>query len=190
MPYSDPSHQTAPALNRAAPMPSAPMRYGDDGSVQWDDMWDTFCELAQTGGPPHRAELLLAQVQVDVTRPSYQVAASEIVRGVQLVSGLRAWQHSPGWIALQCESPAHAHWLCEAGMAENVQTRAVGDVLLLPCGEHYALTGEIKNVVTVVAKTTHYWREHLMSEVKSALAVEQFFARVGALFGRRRTARM
>ena len=162
------------------------MKYAADGSVQWDEMWDTFCELAQTGGPPHRSELLMAQQGADVTRPSYQVAASEIARGVQLVTGLRAWQHSAGWVAMQCESAAHAHWLRDACMAENVEARTDGNFLMLPCGENFTVAGEIKNVVTVAAKTTHYWREHLMSEVKGALIMEQLFSRIGALFRRKR----
>lgn len=33
-----------------APMPSAPMKYMPDGKVDWGNMWDTFCELAQEGG--------------------------------------------------------------------------------------------------------------------------------------------
>ena len=45
-----------PAL--AAPMASAPMKYDDDGSVAWGDMWDSYCVLALEGGPPHREVML------------------------------------------------------------------------------------------------------------------------------------
>jgi hypothetical protein len=34
-------------------MSSAPLRYRADGSVDWGNMWDSFCELAREGGPPH-----------------------------------------------------------------------------------------------------------------------------------------
>jgi sirohydrochlorin cobaltochelatase len=33
--------------------------------------------------------------------------------------------------------------------------------LLLPAGPQFRLDGEIKNVVTAVAKTYHYWKEHI-----------------------------
>ena len=36
----------------------------------------------------------------------------------------------------------------------------------LPVGEHFTVKGEIKNVITAVAKTTHYWIEHVPAEVK------------------------
>jgi sirohydrochlorin cobaltochelatase len=34
-------------------------------------------------------------------------------------------------------------------------------VLFLPAAPSFTLDKEIKNVVTVVAKTHHYWTEHL-----------------------------
>jgi sirohydrochlorin cobaltochelatase len=33
-------------------------------------------------------------------------------------------------------------------------------VLFLPAGPTFRLDKEIKNVVTVIAKTHHYWKEH------------------------------
>jgi len=38
--------------------------------------------------------------------------------------------------------------------------RGAGAAIFLPAGPDYALEGEIKNVVTAVAKTYHYWTEH------------------------------
>jgi sirohydrochlorin cobaltochelatase len=43
---------------------------------------------------------------------------------------------------------------------ENVLARREGSTLYLPAGPDFTLGGEIKNVVTVVAKTYHYWLEH------------------------------
>ena len=43
----------------------------------------------------------------------------------------------------------------------------------MPVGEDFTLKGEIKNVITVVAKTTHYWMEHLDAAVKTSLAWEE-----------------
>lgn len=73
---------------------------------------------------------------------------------------------------MRCHSTAMARWLAEAIELENVQARCDGALLMVPVGESFTLKGEIKNVVTAVAKTTHYWREHIPSEVKNALKVE------------------
>jgi sirohydrochlorin cobaltochelatase len=54
-----------------------------------------------------------------------------------------------------------ARWLLRAIAEENVSIRREGTVLFLPAGPTFRLDKEIKNVVTVIAKTHHYWREHL-----------------------------
>ena len=63
--------------------------------------------------------------------------------------------------------------LAEAIEQENVQARWNGVLLLVPVGEYYSVKGEIKNVITAVAKTIHYWQEHLPQEVKSSLALQE-----------------
>jgi sirohydrochlorin cobaltochelatase len=65
-----------------------------------------------------------------------------------------------------------ACWLSEAIVQENVQTRWKEAVLFVPVGDDFTLKGEIKNVITAVAKTTHYWQEHLPIEVKQTLAIQ------------------
>ena len=45
-------------------------------------------------------------------------------------------------------------------VVENVMVRREREVLYLPAGPRFTLEGEIKNVVTVVAKTFHYWTQH------------------------------
>lgn len=145
----------------STPMSSAPMRYQPDGSVDWGAMWDSFCALAREGGPSHRGTLLRAPDSADPEAPSYRVAVAEITRGIALVSGLRAAASSPGWVAVACPSGAMAAWLADAIEAEGVQARSGGDTLYVPVGEWSDVTKEIKNVITVVAKTTHYWADHL-----------------------------
>lgn len=163
---------------KRAPMGSAPLRYREDGSVDWGNMWDTFCALAQTGGPPHREEMLQVPSHVDPVSAGYQFALNEIIRGIAAVSGLTAAPAAPGWIAVQCPSVAMAQWLAEAIIDERVQARADGSQLLVPVGDGWTLTGEIKNVITVVAKTTHYWHDHLPPDVKRTLALQ---AQLGGL---------
>ena len=161
-------------------MASAPMKYQPDGSVDWGNMWDTFCVLAREGGPAHRASMLYAQQDADTSSPGYQFAVDEIVRGVNLVSGLTATAGPPGWAAIQCDSAAMAAWLAETIEEEQVQARAAGATLFVPVGDYFTLKGEIKNVITVVAKTAHYWREHLPIEVKRTLAVQAWLDKVRA----------
>jgi hypothetical protein len=107
----------------AAPMSSAPMKYTDDGSVDWGNMWDTFCDLAQEGGPPHRGTLLRHRDGEDVFDPAYTAAAHEIIRGIREVSGLEAYVANPGWLAVLCPTASMARWLAEAILQENVEGR-------------------------------------------------------------------
>ena len=155
-----------------APMASAPMKYREDGAVDWGNMWDSFCVLAQEGGPPHRATMLEPQSASDVTSPAYQAAVTEIIRGIAEVSGLQATPDQAGWIAIACLSPGQARWLAGAIAEENVRAQAEGNLLRVPVGESFTLKGEIKNVITAVAKTTHYWDTHLPAEVKATLAIQ------------------
>ena len=53
-----------------------------------------------------------------------------------------------------------AIWMLRAIIVENVSVRREGHTLFFPAGPDFRLEGEIKNVVTVVAKTNHYWIEH------------------------------
>lgn len=154
-------------------MASAPMRYTEDGQADWGNMWDSFCALALDGGPPHRGTMLEPGDCGDPAGPAYQWATGEIIRGIALVSGLGAAPAEPGWIAVRCPSPGMARWLSEAIRTENVAARQDGALLLVPAGANYGLKGEIKNVITAVAKTTHYWREHLPPAAKHTLELQE-----------------
>jgi len=148
----------------SAPMGSAPMRYDDDGQVAWNEMWTSFCDLALAGGPPHR-DTLLEPVDPQEARANpraYERVIAEIERGLRLVTGLPVVRsEKPGWIGLRCHDQAMASWMQMAIEVENVAVRCEGPVLYLPVGPNYRQEQEIKNVVTVVAKTHHYWCEHL-----------------------------
>ena len=148
----------------AAPMGTAPMRYTEDGQVSWDEMWTDFCDLALAGGPPHRDTLLepVPPDEVKADLQNYERVVAEIERGWRLVTGLPT-KHSEklGWVGLQCEDEEMALWMLRAIVVENVCVRREGSVLYLPAGPAFRLDKEIKNVITVVAKTHHYWTEHL-----------------------------
>ncbi|HYB70897.1 MAG TPA: CbiX/SirB N-terminal domain-containing protein [Candidatus Bathyarchaeia archaeon] len=147
----------------SAPMGAAPLQRDDDGQVAWDQMWQGFCELALAGGPPHRGTLLEA-VSSDDARADperYAAARAELARGLTMVTGLPVvLEGPPGWIGLRCDNEEMAIWLMRAIIVENIMVRREGTVLCVPIGCRFTLEGEIKNVVTAVAKTYHYWKEH------------------------------
>jgi len=145
-------------------MGSAGLKYGRDGKVAWDEIWTSFCDLALAGGPPHRGTLL-PPVSAEEARSDpqrYQQVVAEIARGVWLVSQLPVLPHvAPGWVGVVCANEAMAAWLLRAVVTENVSARRERHVLHLPAGPQFQLAREIKNVVTVVAKTCHYWSCHM-----------------------------
>lgn len=171
-----------------APMASAPMKYNDDGSVAWGDMWDSYCMLALDGGPPHRGTMLHAPEGVNAKDPKYQVVQAEIARGIKLVSGLDSEAGPPGWMAVETGHAGTAYWLVTAINEENVAAKRDGTKVLVPCGSDFTIKGEIKNVITAIAKTTHYFTEHVPPEVKQASAaqarMEDTVNKVKGLFGR------
>ena len=89
------------------------------------------------------------------------------------MSNLQARIAHTGWIAVECSQAGKARWLSEQIVLENVESYYEGAQLYVPVGADFTLKGEIKNVITVVAKTTHYWTEHLAAEVKTSLAWEE-----------------
>lgn len=167
----------------AKPMAAAPMRYNDDGTVDWGNMWDSFCVLASAGGPPHRGTLLQPDESVDINSEGYQNTAKEIIRGIFLVSGLRAQlTDKPGWLAVPCDSEGMAEWVAEQAKHENVKFTHEGNHVYVPCGVDWPVKGEVKNVITVVAKTTHYFADHVPADLKATMAVEEGLSKLGALF--------
>ncbi|MDQ6661872.1 MAG: hypothetical protein M3Z24_13030 [Chloroflexota bacterium] len=155
----------------SAPMGTAPMRYTDGGQVAWNDMWTDFCDLALAGGPPHRDTLLepVAPDEVKANLPAYEQVINEIERGLRLVTGLPIIRSERlGWIGLKCADEEMALWLLRAIIVENVCVRREGTVLFLPVGPDFKMDKEIKNVITVVAKTHHYWMEHMSAQINMA----------------------
>jgi hypothetical protein len=124
--------------------------------------------------------MLQPQPVADVQSPGYQTAVQEIIRGIKLVSGLTAQPAQPGWVAVECGQVTRARWLSDQIQQENVAAYAEGSQLFLPVGEDFTLKGEIKNVITVVAKTTHYWGDHLAPALKNSLVWEERLTRFAA----------
>jgi sirohydrochlorin cobaltochelatase len=149
------------------PMRSAALKYDSAGRVAWDEIWGSFCDLAMAGGPPHRGTLLEPGKPEEIAAESekYGAVVAELCRALHLVTGLYARSSAtPGWIQIDCTSAAMSAWLCRAIVMENVAARFEGLSLGLPGGANYRVEKEIKNVIVAMAKTSHYWLEHMSDE--------------------------
>lgn len=158
--YQDSTEEVQPV-----PMGSAGLKFGPDGKVAWDEIWQSFCDLAMAGGPPHKGTLLEPGPPdaIAAAPDRYREVVDEICRGVAMASELQATGSPvPGRVRVRCFSDTMADWLLRAITMENVAATRAGEMDLdLPAAPHFRLDKEIKNVVTVVAKTTHYWMGHL-----------------------------
>lgn len=154
-------------------MGSAGLKYGRDGRVAWNEIWGSFCDLAMAGGPPHRGTLLEPATKADIyLHPErYKQVEDELCRGVEMVTGLAAEpSRISGWIHVDCPSTQMAGWLARAINMENVSAHVDGMALHLPAGPGFRLEKEIKNVVTSIAKTCHYWVGHTSVAQHRAIA--------------------
>jgi hypothetical protein len=161
----------------AAPMSSAPFVWREDGRPDWEAMWTGFCDLALYGGPPHRGEdTALHAPDPDQVRWSDDIATAEMIaeirRGIYETTGLYAEPaEEPGWIAIHCHSRKMAAWLAACVILENVDARCEDEVLYVPASPDFDLKNEVKSVITVVAKTNHYWQAHIEEQEAKAAAL-------------------
>lgn len=154
-------------------MGSAGLKFAPDGQVAWDEIWQTFCDLAMAGGPPHKGTLLGPgdPAEIAAHQAQYDTVTEEICRGIWLAADLPAQADThPGWVRVQCHNVTMADWLVRAIVMENVAARSSGVMLFLPAAPHFRLEKEIKNVITVIAKTAHYWSGHMSRSQKTLIA--------------------
>lgn len=166
--YAD-SYQTL----SPAPMKSAGLKFDSAGHVAWDEIWGSFCDLALAGGPPHKGALLGPAPAAEVAShpEQYERVVREVCRGVEMVTSMPCEPAGdPGWVRVECYSATMAAWLLRAIVAENVAARVKGAMLSLPVAPSFRLEKEIKNIVTVSAKTSHYWLEHMPRAQQRAIA--------------------
>lgn len=162
-------------------MGSAGLKFAEDGTVAWDQIWGSFCDLAMAGGPPHKGRLLepASPVEIESDAARYREIVDEICRAITLVTELPAMPAPvPGWVRVNCPNRATAEWLVRAIVMENVSAHWEDTALYLPAGPRYRLSKEVKNVVTSIAKTHHYWDGHMWPEQNRAIA--RLFAEMGA----------
>ena len=156
-----------------APMKSAGLKFDPQGEVAWNEIWGSFCDLALAGGPPHKGSLLgpASAADVDAHPEQYDRVVREVCRGVEMVTSMPCEPaETPGWVRVECYSATMAAWLLRAIVTENVAARAAGVMLDLPVAPSFRLDREVKNIVTVSAKTSHYWLEHMPRAQQRAIA--------------------
>jgi hypothetical protein len=157
----------------STPMSSATFLWRPDGRPDWGGMWTTFCELALYGGPPQRGAASALRGSSGSAASSDAEMLAEMRRGIWETTELHAESAGPGWLSVTCDSPTMAAWMCAAIILENVGARVEDDRLLLPAGPDYGLTDEVKSIITVVAKTHHYWQAHVTDSGRVAPDVER-----------------
>jgi sirohydrochlorin cobaltochelatase len=154
-------HAPAPRPDPAQAMSSAPFLWQEDGRPDWGSMWTTFCDLALYGGPPQRGPDSALRAPSGAAAGSDGTMLAEMRRGIWETTGLYAESGEPGWLAVTCDTPTMAAWMCAAIILENVDARVDDDRLMLPAGPDYELKDQVKSIITVVAKTHHYWQAHI-----------------------------
>lgn len=167
-----PRYQGEASVN-SAPMGAADLVYDAEGHVAWGEVWEGFCDLAIAGGPPHRGDLLEPATRdaVEAAPDAYARALDELTRGLRLITGWAIVRDAaPGWIGIVCPDEEAAIWLLRAILSENIAARREGATLFLPAGPAFTIEKEIKNVITVVAKTHHYWTEHIAALTTEPIA--------------------
>jgi cation diffusion facilitator family transporter len=144
------------------PMGAAGLVLAADGQVAWDEIWTDFCDLALAGGPSHRGTLLepVNPATIEADSEAYQKVLDELERGIRMVTGLDIVRSSIGWIGMTCENEEMALWLLRTIVVENISVRREGTTLFFPASPEFSLEKEIKSIITVTAKTSHYWKEH------------------------------
>ena len=89
----------------------------------------------------------------------------ELRRGIYETTGLASELGDSGWLAVTCADERMAAWMCATIILENVDARASGDLLYVPAHPSFTIEDEVKSVITVVAKTHHYWTSgHLTAQ--------------------------
>ncbi|HXT69973.1 MAG TPA: hypothetical protein VN700_09480 [Vicinamibacterales bacterium] len=167
------TYKEAYAALKPVPMRSAPLKYDSTGQVAWNDIWGSFCDLAMAGGPPHKGRLLGPGTSdgSPASDAAIDAVVTELCRGIELTTTMPCEPASAaGWVRVECYSETMAAWLLRAIVMENVAAKADGRFLSLPASPAFRLDKEIKNVITVIAKTTHYWLEHMPRAQQRAIA--------------------
>lgn len=164
----DPIEVLQPVRVQTEGMAAAEMTVDEEGRPDWAAMWESFCELAYFGGPPHRGpdSILRASsraLEIPAPVPGEFDPIAEIRRGIFMTTGLFSEPAGEGWLAITCRTRQQAAWMCACIILENVDARLDDeDRLLVPASADFTMKDQVKSVITVVAKVAHYWQMHAL----------------------------
>jgi len=160
----DPIEVLSPYRVQTEGMAAADLLVDDEGRPDWSAMWESFCELAYFGGPPHRGpdSILRPPTDIPAPVPGEWDPIGEIRRGIYMTTGLFSEPaDEPGWLAITCYSRQQAAWMLACIILENVDAKLDSeDRLLVPASPDFTMKDQVKSVITVVAKVAHYWLMH------------------------------
>ena len=140
-------------------MKAAEIIYDKNGNPEWDKMWNSFCNLAAEGGPSHRGE----PDRIDFPKDNFiydEQVKNEIYRGLKLLNANVKELNDKGEVYIDLTFPNKAKWFVNIINLENVVAKQNGKYLILPWSGKYEIDKEIKSLMTVWGKASHYWKEH------------------------------
>ena len=147
----------APLSLAAAAMSSADFLYKDD-APDWSAMWTGLASLPSTRPPPrertHRCVTAAPATKASTTSPKRErhlrnhglsgTLRTRLDRRDMGSRKLRAWRRN--------------------NLLENVEAKFDEERLIVPAHESFTLKNEVKSVITVLAKTHHYWQAHVAAQ--------------------------
>ena len=140
-------------------MKAAEIIYDQNGNPEWNKMWNSFCNLAAEGGPSHRDNL--HRISFPEKNFVYdETIKNEIARGLRLLNANVKEINNKGEIYIDLIFPNKAKWFRNIIDLENVAAKQKGKYLILPWSGNYKIDKEVKSLMTVWGKASHYWREH------------------------------
>lgn len=147
---------------KSAPMSAAPILYDKEGKIDWGKMWTSYCTLARDGGPSHRGkeQSIVKKDLIDVNNVNFRKVMAEAKRGARQVVHYPVAEYTGGWLTLKLKSTNMAKWFAGVINEENVEAKALGIYLCLPINDDFDIEHDVKSIITVIGKATHYWENH------------------------------
>ena len=141
------------------------LQFRDDGRPDWsDDVAGVLRAGAvrRPAAPRHDGRSRHRPEPVE-TRSFVDEMIEEIGRGIEETTGLIARRRREAGCA-SVRLQAHGRVDVRDHLLENVDARIEDEVLYVPGDAGFDLKDQVKSVITVVAKTHHYWQEHIANE--------------------------
>lgn len=147
-------------------MKAAEMKYDENGKPVWDEMWNAFCNLAAEGGPSHRDSAHRINFPTSAEFIPNENIKNEIIRGLKMLNADITEVNDKGEILINLKLSNKAKWFSQIINTENVAAKHTGGCLVLPWNGNFQIDKEIKSLMTVWGKASHYWNTHRPIQIK------------------------